>query len=213
MREFAVIAHGIRVNQVQGTPDERIEQIYKQNPGIRRVVDILQVAFTKRLLRSGRTTGPLIISVAEPEQANRLIDAGLIWHHELHNCKPFDRNCIVTQCFKYFKYSYIGYSCYNIQRCRVCTAPGHATNDCLGKEDRTKHQCVNCRGKHQSWARECPERKRQTTAVQEVYNTQPVRYQVGAELPVQTRRTFVFESTPAPAPPPAPTVEEEGDNQ
>jgi hypothetical protein len=25
MREFAVIAHGIRVNQVQGTPDERIE--------------------------------------------------------------------------------------------------------------------------------------------------------------------------------------------
>ena len=25
MREFAVIAHGIRVNQVQGSPDERIE--------------------------------------------------------------------------------------------------------------------------------------------------------------------------------------------
>ena len=67
MREFAVIAHGIRVNQVQGTPDERIEQIYKQNPGIWGVVEILWVAFTKRLLRSSRTTGPLIISVAEPE--------------------------------------------------------------------------------------------------------------------------------------------------
>ena len=67
MREFAVIAHGIRVNQVQGTPDERIEQIYKQNPGIRGVVEILWVAFTKRLLQSSRTTGPLIISVVEPE--------------------------------------------------------------------------------------------------------------------------------------------------
>jgi hypothetical protein len=85
MREFAVVAHGIRVNQVQGTPDKRVEQIYKQNPGIRGVVDILRVAFSKRLLRSGCTAGPLIIIVAEPEQANRHIDAGLIWHHELHD--------------------------------------------------------------------------------------------------------------------------------
>jgi hypothetical protein len=37
-REFAVIAHGIRVNQVQGQP---IEQIYKQNPKSRGSVEIL----------------------------------------------------------------------------------------------------------------------------------------------------------------------------
>ena len=212
---------------MQGSLDERIEQIYKQNLGIRGVVDILQVAFTKRLLRSGRTTRPLIISVAEPEQANRLIDAGLIWHHELHDCEPFDGNCIVTQCFKCYKYGHVGHNCRNTQRCGVCAAPGHATNDCLGKEDRTKHQCVNCRGKHQSWARECPERRKQTSAVQEAYNTRPVRYQVGAELPVQTKRTFIFDLALAPAPalalalvpapalpaPPAPTVEEEGDSE
>jgi len=34
------------------------------------------------------TTGLLIISIAEPEQVNRLIDAGLVWYHE---------NCVVTQ--------------------------------------------------------------------------------------------------------------------
>jgi hypothetical protein len=217
MREFAVIAHGIRVNQVQGSPDERIEQVYKQNPGLRGNVDILRVAFRKRLIRSGRTTGPLIISVAEPEQANRLIDAGLIWHHELHDCEPFDGNCMVTQCFKCYQYGHVGHNCRNTQRCGVCAAPGHATDDCLGKEDRTKHQCVNCRGKHQSWARECPERKKQTVAAQEAYSTRLVRYQVGAELPIQTRRTFIFDSPP-PAPaaapaPPAPTVEDESEEQ
>jgi len=41
-------------------------------------MDILQVAFRKRLIQSNRTTRLLIISVAEPKQANRLIDAGLI---------------------------------------------------------------------------------------------------------------------------------------
>jgi hypothetical protein len=229
IREFAVIAHGIRVNQVQGTQDERIEQVYKQNPRLQGTVDILRVAFSKRLIQSGCTTRPLIISVAEPEQANSLIDAGLIWHHELHDCEPFNGDCVVTQCFKCYKYRHVGYNCRNIQRCRHCAALGHALNDCLGKEDRTKHQCVNCRGKHQSWARECPERKKQTAAAQEAYIQRPVRYQVGAELPVRTRRTFVFDSAPAPAPapalgpqasaqastpkppPPAPTVEDEAE--
>ena len=96
-KEFAVVAHRIRVNQVQGNA---IEEIYKQNPRLRGSVEILRVAFSKKLLQSSRTTGPLVISVAEPEQANRLIDAGLVWHYELHDCKPFTRDCIVTQCFK-----------------------------------------------------------------------------------------------------------------
>ena len=76
-REFAVMAHGIRASQVQGQA-QTIEEIYKQNPKLKGVVDIVRVAFTRKFLRSGRTTGPLIISVTEPEQANRLIDTGLI---------------------------------------------------------------------------------------------------------------------------------------
>jgi hypothetical protein len=63
---------------VQGTQDEQIEQVYKQNPRLRGTVDILQVAFSKRLIRLGRTTRPLIISVAKPEQANSLINTSLI---------------------------------------------------------------------------------------------------------------------------------------
>ena len=57
------------------------------------------MSFSRKLLRSGRKTGPLIISVAEPEQANHIIDAGLIYGYELHNCEPYDGNCVVTQCF------------------------------------------------------------------------------------------------------------------
>jgi hypothetical protein len=144
-REFAVVAHGIRVNQVQGNA---IEEIYKQNPRLRGSVEILRVAFSKKLLQSSRTTGPLVISVAEPEQANRLINARLVWHYELHNCEPFTRDCIVTQCFKYYQYGHVAKVCQNIQRCGCCSAPRHETNDCLGKEDQSKYRCVNCRGAH-----------------------------------------------------------------
>jgi hypothetical protein len=97
------------------------------------------VAFSKKLLRSGRTTGLLVISVAEPEQANRLIDVGLVWHYELHDCKPFNRDCIVTQCFNCYQYRHVAKVCQNIQRCGCCSGPGHVTNDCLGKEDQSKY--------------------------------------------------------------------------
>jgi hypothetical protein len=92
-REFAVVAHRIRVNQVQGNA---IKEIYKQNLRLRGSVEILRVAFSKKLLQSSCTTSLLVISMAEPEQANCLIDAGLVWHYELHDCKPFNRDCIVT---------------------------------------------------------------------------------------------------------------------
>ena len=39
-REFAVMAHGIRVNQVQGQA-QAIEELYKQNPKLRGIVDIV----------------------------------------------------------------------------------------------------------------------------------------------------------------------------
>jgi hypothetical protein len=176
-REFAVMAHGIKVNQIQGQA-QAIEEIYRQNPKLRGAVNIVRVTFTKKLLRSGRTTGPLIISVTEPEQANRLIDAGLIWQYELHDCEPFDGDCVITQCFKCYQYGHTGQRCRNTQRCGFCAAPGHATNDCIGKEDCTKHLCVSCQGNHTSWARECLVRAKHAEAAKLAYINRPARYQV-----------------------------------
>ena len=68
------------------------------------IVDILRVAFSKRPVQSGSTTGPLTISMAKLEQAKSLIDAGLIWYYELYDYKPINRNCVVTQRFKCYKY-------------------------------------------------------------------------------------------------------------
>ena len=153
-------------------------------------MEIVQAAFTKKLLKSGRATRLLIISVTEPEQANCLIDAGLIWSYELHDCEPFEGDCIVTQCFKCYQYKHVGQKCHNLQRCGFCAGTGHATNDCLGRDDRTKHQCVSCKGNHPAWARECPVRAKHVEAAQAAYNTRPVRYQQASQKPMQHPRVL-----------------------
>jgi hypothetical protein len=48
-REFAIIAHGIRVNQIQSQA-QAISEIYRQNPKLQGTVEIIRVAFTKKLL-------------------------------------------------------------------------------------------------------------------------------------------------------------------
>lgn len=186
-REFTVLAHGVRVSQVQNQ-EQAITDIYKQNPRLTDKVQILRVSFSKRLIRSGRKTGPLIIAVAEPEQANSLIDAGMILGYELHSCEPYDGKCQITQCFKCFSYGHMAKHCRNTARCGSCGAPGHTTNDCIGKDDPGKHKCVVCRGNHQSWARECPTRKKQVEAAQTAYTLRPSRYQETKALQPQARQ-------------------------
>ena len=87
-----MLAYGIRVSQAQ-EPQQAIQDIYKQNPKLQGTVEILRVAWTRKLLRTGRKMGPLHISVAEPEQANVLIRSGLIWDYKLYNCKLFIEEC------------------------------------------------------------------------------------------------------------------------
>jgi hypothetical protein len=129
-------------------------------------------------------------SITEPEQANRLIDAGLIWQYKLYNCELFEGDCIITQCFQYYKYRHVGHKYHNLQRCGFCTAPGHTTNECLGKEDRTKYQYILCKGNYPSWARQCQERIKQAEAAKLVYNTRPVQYQASPGFVQQPQFQF-----------------------
>ena len=135
------------------------------------------MSFSRKLLKSSCKIGPLIISVAEPEQANHMIDAGLIYGYELYNCELYDGNCVVTQCFQCYLYRHEAGKCRNTRRCGFCRALGHATNECIGKDDARSYKCVPCRGRHKSWSRDCLVHKKHVEAAQAAYNQRPARYQ------------------------------------
>ena len=70
--------------------------MYKQNPKFLGVVDILQMSFLRKLLKSSCKTGLLIILVTKLEQANYIINVGLIYRYKLYNYKLYNRNYVVT---------------------------------------------------------------------------------------------------------------------
>jgi hypothetical protein len=139
-RAYVVLAHRIRVSQINtAKQEETIQAIYTQNKGLVGHVKITAVRWATRVLRAGKTRAPLYICVAEPSQANLLIDQGLVWDYQLHNCEPFSDNCQVTQCFNCYQYGYTAHMCSNIAKCGFCAAPGHITNNCPVKTDPAKY--------------------------------------------------------------------------
>jgi hypothetical protein len=88
--------------------------------------------------------------------------------------------------------------CRNNPRCGFCGGLNHATDDCMLKEDKTKHRCVPCgtlAAKHPSWDYNCPTRAKQAEAAKLAYNTRPTLFQERtqtAEAPPKTTPIFNF---------------------
>jgi hypothetical protein len=100
-REYTVLAHGVQVKAVnQADQTGAIAGIYAQNPRLRGSVCIVRVGWARKTLKSGKRVAALHIGVAEPDQANLLIDTGLLMNSELHDCELFDGSCYITQCFR-----------------------------------------------------------------------------------------------------------------
>jgi hypothetical protein len=182
VREYTVLAHGVQVRSVnQADQAKAIEAIYAQNPRLKDTIRIVRVGWARKTLKSGKRLAALHIGIAEPDQANLLIDTGLLLDSELHDCELFDGSCYITQCFKCYQYNHTVKHCRSVARCGFCGAAGHSSQDCNKKDDRTAFHCIPCRKQgHVSWARECPVRRQQVEKSQQAYACRPSKFQVKA---------------------------------
>src|SRR3981081_2945887 len=184
-REYTVLAHGVQVRSINQADQARaIEAICAQNPQLCGSIRIIRVGWARKTLKAGKRLAALHIRVAEPKQANMLIDTGLLLDSELHDYELFDGSCYITQCFKCYQYNHTAKHCRSVPRCGFCGTAGHSSQDCGKKDDCTAFHCIPCRKQgHVSWARECPIRKRQVEKAQQAYACRPSKFQVKAISP------------------------------
>ena len=184
-RLYMVMVHGIRVSTIDATnKPEAIEAIYSQNTNWTDI-EILAVAWSRKTIRDRKVVAPLYVGVAEPEQANHLIDAGMCWESQLHDCEPFVGDCQVTQCFRCYKYGHTGRNCKDPAKCGYCGDQGHSTNTCLVKDNLEAHRCAACakpEARHRAWSPECPVRKNRVTAARRAYAQRPTRFEVPRQV-------------------------------
>ncbi len=155
-RRYTVLIHGIKMKECQNTV-KTIEEIYRSNARLKEAgVEILNAVFQKRTLASSNSTGPLLVSVAEPEQANTMVQQEINWRYQAHNCELFEGNARPVQCFQCYKFDHMAKYCRQAARCGFCGKIGHETKECISKDVEAKHYCINCKGNHAAWSKDCP---------------------------------------------------------
>jgi len=194
-REHTILAHGISVASIKVQDQaQAIKDIFTQNPALQGKVEIVRVGWSKKTVKYSKKFAPLHIGIKEPEQANLLLDNGIVLGSEYHDCELFFGDCQVTQCFNCQAYGHTAKHCTNKVKCGFCATVGHKTAECSKKEDRTEHRCSLCKGKHPSWSRDCRARKEQAEAARRAYLSRPTRFQVRTTGSPTFSTTFV--STP-----------------
>ena len=207
-KQYTIVAQGVKISQIK-THDQTtaIRQVYAGNPGLDREVEILRVSWARKTIKQwekagkpASKTGPLLIGIAGPEQANHLIDAGLVFDYQVHECEPYSGDCSITQCYKCFKYGHIAAMCRNTPRCGKCSKPGHSERECTVREDPTKWSCINCPAsnrRHSAWDPACPTKRNHQATAKQAYINRPRRFQERTP-PTTVRRSSIVAPTPSP---------------
>jgi hypothetical protein len=100
-RRFTVMAHRVRTNRIDIKNQQKaLAELQAQYPHLKSKVKFLKVAWRKATLKNSKFSGPLLIDVGKPEEANTSVLEGLIHDHQPKNCKVFHSECIMTQCYK-----------------------------------------------------------------------------------------------------------------
>ena len=102
--------------------------------------------------KPAKTRGSLLVGFPTQEMQRRAIRGGLIIDAQLFDVRPFERNLLITQCFKCQQWGHTQKACSKQVRCAQC-AGSHNTKDC----PKERVSCVNCGKRHRTWQRkECP---------------------------------------------------------
>ena len=168
---YGVLVHGIRTSTMEMDKFEEIrENILQDNRPFILQAEIKYVGWLTRNAYS-KSASSVIIEFTRPEDANKIIDEGLVWQGELFQCERYERQCRLKQCFKCQKYSHIGTQCKAITACGYC-AHEHNSRDCPSKADRTAtRKCAAYGSAHETWNQSCPTRKEELTRTKAAYAT------------------------------------------
>ena len=96
-KRFPVLIHGVRTTDIQPENLEKTCQtIQNSNPSLSKQITILRAYWSKKAIAQKKPVTSLHLDLATPEQANLLIEIGVVLGHRLHEAEPFLANTVVA---------------------------------------------------------------------------------------------------------------------
>ena len=130
---------------------EAIKKIISENRTTHAGLKIGRISWQKKKYDEDKTHASLILDLATEEEANNIIEKGLVIDYDVHTAATYSRNWEIKQCYKCQEYGHIAALCKKREACGHC-AEEHPTKECPNPE---KPRCANCGKKHPTWDTRC----------------------------------------------------------
>jgi hypothetical protein len=170
--EFAVIAKGLpsgRITKVD--PETLLKDVQHRIPEVVR----LKVE-PPRTPSATFTTA--ILHLRSAAAATRLCERGLVWEAQIFNCEPYTPDLRVSRCYQCHQFGHISRYCKNKPRCGHCAGPAHPQGETDCPRLHGPKTCVNCRGSHAAWDRQCPKAIAAKEQAHIAYQHRPRQFEV-----------------------------------
>lgn len=175
---YGVVMHGILTATVKD-PLEMTGPLLAENSrdfGKAAIAHIKWLAGPHKAKRKQKTS--MIVAFAEPEDANRAIDQGLVWAGERHSCEYYEPKCLMLQCKACQHYGHMGNRCRAPVKCVIC-AETHPKATCPERHQPSpKIKCAVCNGHHQADSPECVYRQKELQRIAQARRDAPPRHPI-----------------------------------
>ena len=118
----------------------------------------------------------VLMDVASPQQANLLIQKGLVLGY-VHHAVELHWDCWVTRCYQCQGLGHMAWVCHHKACCGWCASQEHINDkECPRRAKGQPARCVNCKGDHPAWAGQCPVCQEAATQAKEAFLTWPTQF-------------------------------------
>ena len=146
-----VIVHNINYEDFDFKKETRESALRKLAERNRHLTGFASIGWNTRP-RLGKKAGALVVGFESPTLANKAIEQGIAWGHQLCRVETWISTGQVTQCYRCSAYGHTATRCSRPARCGFC-AKEHEVRECQRNPQKAK--CANCRGNHTSWDMSC----------------------------------------------------------
>lgn len=110
-KSYGVVAHGISSHKINPENKEAsIQYLVDKNRNAFPDLSIKWISWL-RAPQEGKSVASLIIEVADPEVANRMIDEGIVTGAHMHSCTLYNPDCCMKLCFRCLQYGHKAVKC------------------------------------------------------------------------------------------------------
>lgn len=157
---YGVIMSDIPIEDtIMDDQNEMVSRFWRENDYLPLQGDITRIRWLGKQ-KEGKTTNAMVVEFEDSKVANGLLMTGTAtWGKQPKKTQRYNRDCIITQCFKCHQYGHLAKACKAKEVCGYCSSKEHNTRAHLEPRNKANLKCALCGAKHAAWAGACPKRK------------------------------------------------------